>query len=327
MNKRPTLYLAALAAVVAVVVFPARSQATPAAASGEIAFSVPVHGVSQVFTVNPNGTGLRQITHRSSDAGLYTLSWSPGGRDLLFGITVHGRDRIVKAHPDGSGGAVIGAPCSGKCAGDDDGIYSPNGRRIAFDRAFGPVVNNNLAAQAIFTTHPDGSHLTELTPKLKWTGDFGPQWSPDGTKIAFVRNTGTGSDTKTAIYVMNADGSGVRRLTPFKIGAADPRWSPNGKQILFNTYANPTPGESSDLFVMQADGTHRTALTHLTGGAQQAFADDWSPDGKEVLFHRVTYSGVDTQVGHFYVLELAGRHSRRLAGPRITGDSRAAWAR
>lgn len=59
---------------------------------------------------------------------------------------------------------------------------------------------------------------------------------------------------------------------------------------------------------MRADGTHRVALTHYAGGTLQAFADGWSPNGKQVVFHRMAYSGSHTEVGGFYVLNLSLKH-------------------
>jgi Tol biopolymer transport system component len=128
-----------------------------------------------------------------------------------------------------------------------------------------------------------------------------------------------------AIEVMNADGSNVRRHTPFGLDAGNPHWSPNGKQILFNTYAHPAPGRSANLFTMRANGTHLMALTHYTGGTIQALADDWSPNGRQIVFHRVASSGTDTQRGHFYILDLRGKHIRRLTRLYIARTDRAAW--
>lgn len=107
---------------------------------------------------------------------------------------------------------------------------------------------------------------------------------------------------------MNADGSNIRRIAPFTIDTTDPHWSPNGKRLLFSTYAHPVQFKSANLFTMRADGTHRVALTHYAGGTLQAFADGWSPNGKQVVFHRMAYSGSHTEVGGFYVLNLSLKH-------------------
>jgi Tol biopolymer transport system component len=136
---------------------------------------------------------------------------------------------------------------------------------------------------------------------------------------------------------MTADGSNIRRLTPFSIDAGDPHWSPNGKLILFSTNTPPDPdilpppgpGKSANLFTMHPDGTHRVALTNYTGGTL-ALADDWSPDGTQILFSRVALSATNTSsrgLGHIYIMNLTTKHTRRLTDKPTTGYGRAAWGR
>jgi TolB protein len=312
------------------VLVPALSRATPTGRNGEIAFSAHVRGVSQVFTVNPDGTRLRQISHSPLPVGEYGLSWSPDGRSVLYTVTGKHFDYVVRSSADGSSASAIGPPCSGTCLGDDNPTYSPDGKKIAFARAFGPIVNGDASVVGIFTMNADGSHLTQLTEKSTPTKseDNQPQWSPDGKKILFSRfNTTASPRNKNTIEVMNADGSNVRRLTPFRIDAANPHWSPNGKRILFNTHQNPAQGQSANLFTMHADGTHRVALTHYAGGLLQARADGWSPDGRQVVIRRLAFTGSDTEVGGFYILNMRSKHIRRLTPVRIRYDALSAWGK
>ena len=331
MDLRRKIGLTTVAGLLVATALPALSGAAPASGKGMIAFSARVRGVSQVFTVKPDGTHLRQITFGRSQAGQYGLAWAPDGRGLLFTVTdAKGIDRILKSAADGSGVTTISAPCTGACLGDDDPAYSPDGKKIAFERAFGPVVNDNASGGVtIYTMNADGSHLTQLIragASRSGAEDHSPQWSPDGTKIAFVRsNTTARPNNKSAIEVMNADGSNVRRLTPWKIEATDPHWSPNGKKILFNTWAEAYPGESANLYTMHADGTHLVALTHYAGGTLQALAAGWSPDGTQIVFRRMKYSGTDTEVGGYFVLDLRTGHVRRLTPVRLRYDGAAAW--
>ena len=335
---RLPLGLASSFALLVAIVLPTLSRATTASRNGEIAFTRRVHTISQVFTVRPDGTRLRQIRQSAHGlpAGEHGLSWSPDGRSLLYTIGLpNGRDRIAKSLADGSGATVFSpAPgCTDACLSDDEPTYSPDGKKIVFARSFGQLVDNP-AQVAIFTMNADGSDLTELTQKSTATEDSQPQWSPDGTKIAFVRtNTTAKPRNKGAIEIMHAGGSNIRRLTPFSLDATYPRWSPNSKRLLFNTYAHPVQSKSANLFTMRADGTHRAALTHYAGGTLQAFADAWSPSGKQVLFHRMRFSGSNTEVGGFYILNLSlkhilnapSKHIRRLTQVRLRYDARAAW--
>lgn len=334
MNWRPILGLATFIVVSVGVALPAPAHATPAHRKGQIAFIRRVHTISQVFTVRPDGTEVRQISHGRA-AGEHGLSWSPNGRVLLYTLgRIDGTDRIVKARADGSGATVISPPCTGACLSDDDPTYSPDGKKIAFERAFGPLVNGDPTHSAIFTMNADGSQLKQLTPRSTTTADSQPQWSPNGTKIAFVRtNTTAEPKNKGAIEIMNVDGSNIRRITPFRIDAFDPHWSPGGKRILFSTYAHPTQFKSANLFTMSVDGTHRVALTHYNGGTMQAFADGWSPNGTKVLFRRMAFSGSSTETGGYYILTVGIKHIktvpskriRRLTSVRLRYDGRAAW--
>lgn len=99
----------------------------------------------------------------------------------------------------------------------------------------------------------------------------------------------------------------------------------NGKKILFNTWAEAYPGESANLYTMHADGTHLVALTHYAGGTLQALAAGWSPDGTQIVFRRMKYSGTDTEVGGYFVLDLRTGHVRRLTPVRLRYDGAAAW--
>lgn len=324
MNRR-TLIVLMLLAFGGTVGASTLSAATSKGSQGLIAFSADVHGVSQVFTVRPDGTRMRQITHGPLTAAANGLSWSPDGRRLLFVVFEGGGgDHIFKSRADGSGETDISSPCTGTCLGDDNPTYSPDGKKIAFERAFGPIVNDNASLAAIFTMNADGSRLTQVS-KPTQAEDHQPDWSPDGTKIAFYRFDYTRHEG--AIEVMSADGRNLRRVTPFRIDATNPHWSPNGKELLFNTYANPVSNKDANLFTMHADGTHRVALTHYTGGTLQAFADGWSPDGTQVLFRRMAFSGTDTEVGGYFILNLRTKHVRRLTPVRIRYDAEAAWGK
>ena len=111
------------------------------------------------------------------------------------------------------------------------------------------------------------------------------------------------------IYVMNDDGSGIRRLTNNTLSKDSyPRWSPDGKRIAFHRYMDKERIQtSSELFIMDADGTDQKRLTHNT------VADvypSWSPDGKRIVFT----SHHNNRKHEVHVIELASTTTKRLTG-------------
>jgi dipeptidyl aminopeptidase/acylaminoacyl peptidase len=117
----------------------------------------------------------------------------------------------------------------------------------------------------------DGSNPTRLTstPYL----EFYPEWSPDGTKIAFTSNR-EGSDN-FEIYVMNADGSGQTNISNNPAYDALPNWSPDGTKIAFESTRHDTLSGRPDIYVMNADdGSNPIRLT--THPAHDE-APDWGP--------------------------------------------------
>ena len=93
----------------------------------------------------------------------------------------------------------------------------------------------------------DGGNQENLTNHPAY--DYYPDWSPDGTKIAFVSDR---NGDRTQIYVMDADGKNVIRLTDGPGQKYDPDWSPDGRKIAFSVH-----GWDLHIAVMDADGGNR----------------------------------------------------------------------
>jgi TolB protein len=137
----------------------------------------------------------------------------------------------------------------------------------------------------IYTMNPDGSELVNLTDAFGDAPDTDPNWSPDGSKIAFASGR-AGSDTNN-VFVMNADGSDQVQLTfeeAFE-SSVSPSWSPDGTQLAFTSDRE---GDDWEIFIMAADGSDQTNIT----GPNQTLSyhdknPDWSPDGNRILFEGV----------------------------------------
>jgi len=141
----------------------------------------------------------------------------------------------------------------------------------------------------------DGSFDTGLTfyPII---GDIQPSWSPDGRRIAFVRNPQENEE----IYIMDIAG-GLFRLTDDPGVDMHPDWSPDGKQIAFTSNRD----GDFDIYVMEVDGR---GLINLTNNNDTEDAHpDWSPDGNHIV-----YTGFLGENPDVYVMNADGSGSKRL---------------
>ena len=164
------------------------------------------------------------------------------------------------------------------------GGWSPDGSTMVFSRAPGAAPDGHIH---LWRMNVDGTNLEQLTDGE--ADDLDAQWSPDGTQILFRRgsydvelrcNGETCIDAAPAIFVMNGDGSGLRRVTVGRnlivLGA---RWSPDGSQIVFiaDTWAEDRDGEG--IYLVRSDGTALRRIVPRQMGSPQ-----WSPDGQQILF-------------------------------------------
>ncbi|MDB4875678.1 MAG: surface antigen [Gemmatimonadetes bacterium] len=117
---------------------------------------------------------------------------------------------------------------------------------------------------------------------LDLEGATSPTWSPDGRQLAFSGNLGGITD----LYIVNADGTGLRRLTNDKFGDLQPQWSPDGKTIAF---ASDRDSASLDLLRLKPwritvlDVATR-AITVLPGQAGLNLNPQWAPDGRSIAY-------------------------------------------
>jgi len=117
----------------------------------------------------------------------------------------------------------------------------------------------------IYVVRSDGRGLRRLAAHAR-----GPAWSPDGSKIAY-----TSLSTRGGVWVMNADGSGKRRVTPAPGGAAWVAWSPDGRQILFSSTAF---SGGATLVVVNSDGSGLKSVFTRSSGTT-GYTPAWAPDG------------------------------------------------
>jgi Tol biopolymer transport system component len=195
----------------------------------------------RLFVVNADGSGLRLLT-KGDDRD---PSWSPDGETIAFTrgegpVSVFGS--VYAVDTDGSNLRVLVRDAQ-------DPAWSPDGSKIAF-------VRDLEAAVAVFDLK--SKSITRVI-RSKRVSASQPAWSPDGTRIVFVdmpRDARPDSlyddaDDYLEIYVVNVDGTGLRRLTRNTDIDWSPTWTPDGR-IIFERYVGAKP---SRFFVMNGDGT------------------------------------------------------------------------
>ena len=167
---------------------------------------------------------------------------------------------------------------------DRDPDWSPDGTKIAF-------VSRRTGEYQIYVMDADGTNQIKLTdgPREKWY----PDWSPDGGKIAFTVN-----GVEPHIDVMDADGKNREKLEDH---ATEPSWSPDGGQIAFVSWRD----GGDEIYVVDADGQGLERLTHdFLGGHNPSF----SPDGQ-----RIASDPWHEEFNHIYVMGADGKNPMRLS--------------
>ena len=177
----------------------------------QIAFSGTNDVGKRAIYVLDRATGtVRQLTHETGTSFEMTPAWSPDGTQIAYARG------DVQATPAGSGAIIVSAPRPDggqdqvviEAAGATEPTWSPDGQL-----AYTAAVNGGTA---LFVTNLDGTAARRLTDG---TGDAAAAWSPDGTRIAFVRGN--------EIAVLTVASGEVRTLGT----GGDPAWSPDGATI------------------------------------------------------------------------------------------------
>jgi Tol biopolymer transport system component len=251
------------------------AQAKVPGANGRIAFEQTDPSTEDdtfVFTANPDGSDVHQLVPSHTCCA----NWSPDGSKIsIAALTDDERITTATVNPDGSDYEAKTIPdptLNLECA-----AWSPDGARFACEgwddmhpeRAAGlfSVRTSDFGGLARLTTNPFGGH------------DIPGDYSPDGTRIAFLREDPMRPQGQVAVFVANSDGTSPRQVTPWAItGCCKVSWSPNGTQLLFDN------GKGS-LFTVKPDGSDLQKVpVGLHEGRSFAFVAGWSPDGKRIGF-------------------------------------------
>jgi TolB protein len=182
-------------------------------------------------------------------------SWSPDSKWICLSAADPAKSpfRLYLVRPSGSKPVKLTRITATGCS------WSPDGKQLTF---------SNL--QDLYSINTDGTGLTRLTRTA--AKDLNPEWSPDGTRIAFLRQESGGKHAPYDLWTMTVDGSDQ---TPVARNVSPKSWSPDGTMFAFirgersAIASNGTVPEPQGLWVTQSDGSGQIEIAR---GAEQV---DW----------------------------------------------------
>jgi Tol biopolymer transport system component len=272
--------------------------------NGRIAFTLDKGSGAQIYTINPDGTGRRQLTH--VDGAAVDPDWSPDGRKIVFELDRPNDTGCSVEVMDADGTHVrdltgTGHPC------DKSPAFMPGGHRVIFAAVGGdgPIMSMNLRGgdrRVIFR----GRGLDKREPQV----------SPGGRKVLFLVEKGLGvingvDENVKALYSVRMNGTHLNTVVPFDfdVCACGGDWAPNGKRIDFNDNAG-AAGEiqtrPTNVATIRPDGTGLRFLTHFQSITVYVGIGSYSPNGRWILFKTT-------------------RHKAGTRGDSTSGDKYALW--
>jgi Tol biopolymer transport system component len=294
-------------AYIAMLVFccTAIASATFPGNNGRIAFVQD----GEIFTMEPDGSGLRQLTHFGPDSSASWPAWSADGKQIVFNVSPppNGKPELWMMSADGSNQRLVLVEAD---YSENRPSFSPDGQVIVFGRCDLLAIDPHTCS--ITTVKPDGTSLTQLTPFQLDTNERSPMFSPDGRRISFISSTDAADGFLGVTFIMDSDGAHRRRLTPPDPCFIRPDWSPDGTRLVgFTHFCNPQP---EDIAVIDPDGSGRVqSLTHNGTDYFSGFQDRnpaFSPDGRFIVFER---NAPDLSSSAIYVMAANGGSMRPIA--------------
>lgn len=261
---------------------------------------------SHIYGIDRPDGAAKRLTHLPAVSSF--PDYSPDGKRIVFTHPFEDRDALFTMDADGSDPVRLASECTDMCLGDSDAAWAPNGRRIVFERAFGPIVDDNASALDLVVAKADGTHERVVRSFPLVGGGWEPhgaQWSPSGRRLAVMLLNVSKPGTPSAIYVLKPDGTNLHRITPIRLNAGNPDWSPDGRRIVFNSHYE---GQSlAQIYTVRPTGKGLDRVRRQRHG-QYAFEPVFSPNAERIAFVGPGGSGLP----HIWTMRRNGSRLRQV---------------
>ena len=256
-----------LAGVVGLLLVPGTALATVPGENGLIALTADTGTGAQLYTIRPDGTGLRQVTNRPGESFSHP-DWQPGTTRMV----------VERDQPDGTayvalvdddGTDLVTLPHANGDAQEGLPAFAPDGQHIYYE-AYDGHRNDQ-----IWSMRTDGTDRHRIT-SCEGRGATAPNASPDGRRLAFMCTNRTGA----GLFVSDVDGTHLHQVAPYALDVGYKLdWSPDSSHLMFLSQQDDT----DNVVTVRPDGSELTFLTHYAAGGLRAFGNSYSPDGTKIV--------------------------------------------
>lgn len=242
---RPTVVALLFAAALTVLAGAAAGK--PPAGNGLVSFGVCCGGDVGIYTVKPDGSGLRRIFHPTFDDAALFSAWSPAGTRVAYvapgGLwTMSSTGTQRKQLTKGNGDTL--APS-----------WSPDGKQLVYVDLAAPHGSN----YALYVIGRDGTGQKRIVGGAKYQNN--PAWAPSGKLIMFERGN--------TLWTVKPNGRGQKRVA----AGESPSWSPDSKSVAF--------ARNGNLWTMKANGTGARKIADVPSSTAGIA---WSPDNRWIAY-------------------------------------------
>ncbi len=291
--------------------------------AGPILFISDSSGTSQLYSMNPDGGNVQQLTD-DPDFPILNAKWSPDGRKIAV-VSLVGdsltyfmhRRAIFIMNADGSGryqltgqwfDTVDSTNEKVEYGGASGPVWSPNSKQIAYTRLMVPEA---IANDDIFVINLDGANEKRITGSMN-ISETVTDWSADEKLFLADVIDWSKADSRNTVDIFSIDGKRQKQITPDMVTSGSALWSPDQEHIVYSSWG----GERHELFLSDGEGSGARILP--TTNRTFNYIAAWSSDSKKVLFNAS---------GKIYVINEDGSNLRNITPPNLTHTLAVSWKR